>query len=119
MALVPLIPTLPISSGQFVIPAFFTDGSAQRLTHTGSVLMTPYGDEGADFLVEVWQAESGMAFKTPLGMVFTPGRAATSRARDGPAGRGTERADRRRRRHPPIAHPLARATYLSDLRPAA
>ena len=35
VALVPLIPTLPISSGQFVIPAFFTDGSAQRLPPHG------------------------------------------------------------------------------------
>ena len=46
VALVPLIPSLPISSGQFVIPAFFTDGSAQRLPAAGSVLITPYGGYG-------------------------------------------------------------------------
>ncbi|MGD1034527.1 MAG: hypothetical protein ABR977_08850 [Candidatus Dormibacteria bacterium] len=69
VALVPLIPTLPIYSGQFVIPAFFTDGSAARLPSAGSVLITPYGGYGP----EVWQAVAGISFKTQLGLVFTPG----------------------------------------------
>jgi hypothetical protein len=73
VALVPLIPSLPISSGQYLIPAFFTDGTAQRLPSTGSVLMTPYGNEFVDYPPEVWQAVSGMDFKTQIGMVFTPG----------------------------------------------
>ena len=73
-ALVPLIPTMPIPSGQFVIPAFFTDGSARALPTNGSVLITPYGASGlADYAPQVWQAVSGMAFTTPDGMVFTPG----------------------------------------------
>jgi hypothetical protein len=72
-ALVPLIPSLPIPSGQFAVPAFFTDGGARELPGAGSVLMTPYGTEPADYVVDVWQAESGMAFKTSLGLVFTPG----------------------------------------------
>ncbi len=69
VALVPLIPSLPISSAQFAIPAFFTDGSAQRLPTVGSVLITPYGGYGP----EVWQAVAGISFKTQLGLVFTPG----------------------------------------------
>jgi hypothetical protein len=73
VALVPLIPSLPISSGQYVIPPFFTDGAASRLPTTGSVLMTPYGGVFPDYPPEVWQAASGMAFKTQIGMVFTPG----------------------------------------------
>ena len=73
VALVPLIPTLPISSAQYMIPPFFTDGAARQLPTTGSVLMTPYGTKGADYPPEVWQAVSGMDFKTQIGMVFTPG----------------------------------------------
>jgi hypothetical protein len=73
VALVPLIPTLPISSGQYSIPAFFTDGATQGLAPTGSVLMTPYGDTPfRDDPPEVWQAVSGMAFKTQMGLLYAP-----------------------------------------------
>ena len=93
LALVPLIPSLPISSGQFVIPAFFTDGSAQRLPTAGSVLITPYGGYGP----EVWQAVAGISFKTQLGLPSRPGagRPCLER-RAGPAGRGTDRLGRGR-----------------------
>jgi hypothetical protein len=73
VALVPLIPTLPIASAQLTIPAFFTDGAAQRLPSTGSVLMTPYGKFFPDYPPELWEAVSGMAFKSQLGIVYTPG----------------------------------------------
>ena len=73
VALVPVIPTLPISAAQYVIPPFFTDGAASRLPTTGSVLMTPYGNGVPDYPPEVWQAISGLDFKTQIGMVFTPG----------------------------------------------
>jgi len=73
VALVPLIPTLPISSTQYMIPAFFTDGAARQLPTTGSVLMTPFGGVFPDYPPEVWQAVSGMDFTTQIGMVFTPG----------------------------------------------
>ena len=69
VALVPLMPTLPILSSQLIIPAFFTDGAAAKLPRAGSVLMTPY----ATYPPELWQAAAGMAFKTQLGQVFTPG----------------------------------------------
>jgi hypothetical protein len=73
-ALIPLIPTLPISSAQYSIPAFFTDGSAQRLSASGSVLLTPYGDTAPeDDLPEVWEAVSGLAFKTQEGLLYSPG----------------------------------------------
>jgi hypothetical protein len=73
VALVPLIPTLPIVAAQLQIPAFFTDGSAQRLPATGSVLMTPYGNNpNTDDPPELWAAMSGLAFKTQLGSVYTP-----------------------------------------------
>jgi hypothetical protein len=73
VALIPLIPTLPIESSQLDIPAFFTDGQAQRLPQTGSVLMTPYGVYYADYPPELWEAISGLAFKAQLGIVYTPG----------------------------------------------
>jgi hypothetical protein len=73
VALVPLIPSLPISSAQYLIPPFFTDGAARQLPTTGSVLMAPYGGVLPDYPPEVWQAVSGMDFKTQIGMVFTPG----------------------------------------------
>ena len=73
VALIPLIPSLPIQSSRLDIPAFFTDGSAQRLPATGSVLMTPYGnDPNTDDPPELWEAMSGLAFKTQLGSVYTP-----------------------------------------------
>jgi hypothetical protein len=56
VALIPLIPTLPIESSQLDVPAFFTDGQAQRLPKTGSVLMTPYGVYLADYPPELWEA---------------------------------------------------------------
>jgi len=74
VALIPLIPTLPISSAQFSIPAFFTDGATQRLSATGSVLLTPYGDTAPeDDLPEAWEAVSGMGFKTQEGLLYSPG----------------------------------------------
>ena len=65
VALVPVIPTLPISAARFVIPPFFTDGAASRLPTTGSVLMTPYGNGVPDYPPEVWQAISGLDFQDP------------------------------------------------------
>ncbi len=73
VALIPLIPTLPIESSQLDVPAFFTDGQAQRLPQTGSVLMAPYGVYLVDYPPELWEAVSDMAFKTQLGIVYTPG----------------------------------------------
>jgi hypothetical protein len=72
VAVIPLVPTLPIQSSRLDIPAFFTDGSAQRLPATGSVLMTPYGKNSMDYPPELWEAMSDLAFKTQLGIVYTP-----------------------------------------------
>jgi len=35
--------------------------------------MTPYGVYLADYPPELWEAVSGMAFKSQLGIVYTPG----------------------------------------------
>ncbi len=73
VALVPIVPSLPIQSTRLPVPAFFTDGAAARLPVTGSVLMTPYGnDPNTDDTPELWAAMSGLAFKTQMGSVYTP-----------------------------------------------
>jgi len=118
VALVPLIPSLPVSSAQYAVPAFFTDGSAGRLSPTGSVLITPYGGTTiADYAPQVWQALSGMAFKTQLGMVFTPGPGGHEWSADMDA-LGTELHDLGDLDQPAPASLSAsvRATYLGDLR---
>jgi hypothetical protein len=118
VALVPLIPTLPILSTRLEIPAFFTDGSAQRLPPTGSVLMTPYGNHYADDPPELWEAMSGLAFKTQLGSLYTPG------PEDGhligpdtdPLGIELNALGDYHHPAPSMLSSSARVTYLSDLR---
>jgi hypothetical protein len=48
-------------------------GAAQQLPQTGSVLITPYGKYFPDYPPELWQAMAGMAFKSQLRIVYTPG----------------------------------------------
>jgi hypothetical protein len=118
VALVPLIPTLPIISTRLDVPAFFTDGSAQRLPATGSVLMTPYGNGYIDDPPELWEAMSGLAFKTQLGSVYTPGPV------DGhligpdtdPLGVELNALGDEDHPAPSVLTSATRATYLSDLR---
>ncbi|MGP8159657.1 MAG: hypothetical protein ACLQGJ_00315 [Candidatus Dormibacteria bacterium] len=117
VALIPLIPTLPISSAQFEIPAFFTDGAAQRLPATGSVLMTPYGGGVADYPAEVWQAVAGMAFRTQIGMVFTPGPGGFAWGPDkDPLGEELNALEGAGAAAPAALSASARDTYLGDLR---
>ena len=75
VALAPLIPYLPITSGRFSVPAFFSDGQAARLASSGSVLVTPYGTDQPyiDYAPEVWQAVAGMPFRTVVAEAFLPG----------------------------------------------
>ena len=116
-AFIPLIPSLPIPSGQLNIPAFFTDGSAQRLPATGSVLMTPYGTVFGDYPPELWQAISGMAFKTQLGIVYTPGpRGFEIGPEMDPLGQELNTLGDRDQPAPASLSASDRATYLSDLR---
>ena len=113
VALVPLVPSLPISSAQLSIPAFFTDGAAQRLPKFGSVLMTPYGD----YPPELWQGASGMAFKTQLGMVFTPGPNGHRWSADmDPLGEELHALSDLGAQAPASLSLSLRDTYLSDLR---
>jgi hypothetical protein len=118
VALVPLIPTLPIGSGEYVIPAFFTDGGAQRLPQTGSVLMTPYGNTPyTDDPPQVWQAVAGMTFRTQLGLLYAagPGGRPTGEEMD-PLGQELHNLGDLDETAPASLAPSARATYLGDLR---
>ena len=117
VALIPIIPTLPIQSSRLDIPAFFTDGSAQRLPATGSVLMTPYGNEFVDYPPELWEAMSDLAFKTQLGIVYTPGPDGHLIGPDvDPLGRELNALGDLDTPAPAALSAPTRATYLSDLR---
>jgi hypothetical protein len=119
VALVFLIPTLPIQSTRLVVPAFFTDGAAGRLPATGSVLMTPYGnDPSTDDTPELWAAMSGLAFKTQLGSVYTPlgdGGHLIGPEMD-PLGTELNAIGDLGRPAPSALAPAVRATYVGDLR---
>jgi hypothetical protein len=111
-ALLPLIPALPVAHGQYTVPSFFTDGSIRRLPTGGSVLVTPYDGQAP----EVWQALSGMAFRTQVGVVYTPG---TGGHMEGPEldalGQELDELDSLVQRAPRSLSASQRATYLSDL----
>jgi hypothetical protein len=117
VALIPLIPTLPIESSQLDVPAFFTDGQAQRLPQTGSVLMTPYGVYVPDYPPELWEAVSDMAFKTQLGIVYTPGPGGNMVGPEmDPLGKELNTLGKPGQKAPAVLSPSVRTTYLSDLR---
>ena len=116
-ALIPLIPALPVSSAQFVIPAFFTDGGTRQLPTSGSVLMTPYGIQVLDYDTEVWQAVSGIPFRTQLGLVITPGPGGHEWGVEMDSlGQELSALSNSGGAAPATLAPSARATYLSDLR---
>jgi hypothetical protein len=117
VALVPLIPTLPIASGQLTIPAFFTDGSAQSLPATGSVLMTPYGNQYGDYPPELWEAISGLSFRTQLGIVYTPGPGGHLVGPEmGPLGEELHAVGDLGAAAPATLSAAVRATYLGEMR---
>jgi hypothetical protein len=117
VALIPLVPTLPIQSSRLDIPAFFTDGSAQRLPATGSVLMTPYGNEFVDYPPELWEAMSDLAFTTQLGIVYTPGPDGHLIGPDPDAlGQELNSLGDLDKPAPSSLSPSVRAAYLADLR---
>jgi hypothetical protein len=111
-ALVFVIPALPLPSGQYTIPAFFTDGSVQLLSRSGSVLITPY--EGQ--VPEAWQALSGMAFRTQVGVVYAPGPGGHMEGPDlDPLGQELIELDSLGQPAPSAIPAAQRQTYLSDL----
>jgi hypothetical protein len=69
VALVPLLPAVPFPSERWSVPEFFASADVHRLSATGSVLMT----SSPDYDTSVWQAASGMSFRSATGPVFTPG----------------------------------------------
>ncbi len=113
VALLPLFPSLPYPTGRFAIPAFFTDGSTAQIGGPGSVLMTPY--LGVEPLV--WQAASGMAFRTEQGLVFVPGSGLPHwSAPDDALGTELTALGTGAQSAPATLSPSMRETYLADLR---
>jgi hypothetical protein len=116
VALIPLIPTLPIQSSRLDIPAFFTDGSAQRLPTTGSVLMTPYGDQLRDYPPELWEAVSDLAFKSQDGIIYAPGTIHPLSPVTDALGEELSAIGDQGERAPAALPASTRETYLGDLR---
>ena len=69
VALIPLLPGLPYPTNQWSIPAFFTDGAVDMIPAGSTVYIPP---DKVNLEALVWQAASGMRFRTQLGWVFTP-----------------------------------------------
>ncbi|MGO8685718.1 MAG: hypothetical protein ACLQT7_00840 [Candidatus Dormibacteria bacterium] len=112
-ALLPLIPALPVPPGDFTVPSFFTDGSAQRLSPTGAVLFTPYDSP----VSQAWQALSGMAFHTASGEVYVPGPGGNMLGPDlGVLGNELNRLDSQQVPAPTAIPAPERVTFLGDLR---
>jgi hypothetical protein len=68
---VPLIPNLPYPSAAIAVPAFFTDGQAQRLAEGQVVLVAPMQQLFPDEPM-LWQAESGFRYRMPQGYFIGP-----------------------------------------------
>jgi hypothetical protein len=112
-ALIFLIPTLPLPAGEYTVPTFFTSDSVQRLSRSGSVLVTPYEGQGP----EIWQALSGMAFRTQVGVVYAPGPSGHMEGPDlDPLGQELNELDSLGQPVPTTLPASQRQTYLSDLR---
>jgi hypothetical protein len=62
VALAPLAPNLPYTSTVWHVPPFFTGGAVTRLPRGSVALVTPYYQ---DSNVLLWQALSGMRYKSP------------------------------------------------------
>jgi hypothetical protein len=71
IALIPLIPALPYPSSPEPVPAFFDGGSASRIP-AGSVALVVPLSWNADGRAMLWQAATGMQFRTPEGHATIP-----------------------------------------------
>jgi hypothetical protein len=72
VALLPLVPIVPLPSTDVSSPRFFLTDVADTLPNRATALVAPYSRGGwADAML--WQAASGMAFRMPEGYAFIPG----------------------------------------------
>src|SRR5205807_10307949 len=71
IALIPMIPVIPYWSTPSPIPAFFTNGAANRIPDGSVALIVPISNSN-EARPMLWQAATDMRFKMPEGYVFIP-----------------------------------------------
>jgi hypothetical protein len=70
-ALVALAPQLPLHAGRLVAPAFFTNGTVNRVPQDSTVLVAPFpGPTGAGAMT--WQALADLRYRMPGGYFVGP-----------------------------------------------
>ena len=72
IALLPLVPQIPLGAATVPVPSFFTTSAAHVLRPGSVVLVAPY-PRAAHAIAMEWQAEAGLRFRMPGGYVLLPG----------------------------------------------
>lgn len=72
LALAPLAPQFAWDYQDTMVPAYYRSAAVKRIPADSVVLMVPFPNR-VDSRAELWQATTGMRFKTPGGYVLTPG----------------------------------------------
>jgi hypothetical protein len=79
-ALVLLLPNIPYPAGAVNTPSFFTSADIKSVPSGSVALLYPFPEVGVDDdFPQLWQASTGMRFKTPGGYFVVP-MAVTNRA---------------------------------------
>ncbi|MDQ6773614.1 MAG: hypothetical protein M3024_11590 [Candidatus Dormibacteraeota bacterium] len=71
LSLLALLPVAPYPSQSLPVPAFFTDGAADRIPPGSVAVVAPMTREDHPEAM-LWQARSGMRFRMPQGYLFVP-----------------------------------------------
>lgn len=71
VALIPLVPAVPLAAGAVPVPGFFTSSAVHALRPDSTVLVVPFPYAEHAVAME-WQAEAGLRFRMPGGYVLLP-----------------------------------------------
>ena len=72
VALIPLVPAVPLVTGSVPVPRFFTSSAVHVLRQNSTVLVVPFPYAEHAVAME-WQAEAGLRYRMPGGYVLLPG----------------------------------------------
>ena len=71
MALLPLVPAVPLTAGVVPVPSFFTSSAVHVLRPNSTVLVVPFPYAEHAVAME-WQAEAGLRYRMVGGYVLLP-----------------------------------------------
>jgi hypothetical protein len=71
VALLPLVPAVPLTAGAVSVPSFFTSSAVHVLRPNSTVLVVPFPYAQHAVAME-WQAEAGLRYRMPGGYVLLP-----------------------------------------------